>query len=133
MLLQFSVNAKKKTPLHIYHHQVTFYKCFLMIVLVRFNLVLCIGNLQVSLCHIICHLAFSIRNYYWHHNQVTYTVKGTSVDNLKKGLASRTINLAIVSKLNLQKCSFPFSLLVTTNTTHIIQSLIDHFHLPICL
>lgn len=124
------------------HHQITLLKHFLTSMLVCINLVLSIGSLQVSshlnmnlrsfFCHIIC--CFVSSNYYWYDSQIINTARGTCIDKLKRSLTSRSIHHAILSELDLKACSFPVSLVVTTNTTqHIIQSSIDKFHLSICL
>lgn len=113
-----------------------------MSMLVCISLVLSIGNLQVSshlgvnlrnfFCHIISYFVSS--NYCWYDNHIINTTWGTCIYNLKRNLTNRLIHRVILSELNLKACSFPISLVFTTNTIqHIIQSSIDHFHLSICL
>lgn len=124
------------------HHQFTLPKHFLTSMLVCISLVLSIGSLQVSshlgmnLRSLFCHMSccFASSNYCWYDSHIINIAWGTCIDNLKMSLTNRSIHHTILSELDLKACSFPVSLVVTTNTTqHIIQSSIDHFHLSICL
>ena len=69
-----------------------------------------------------------------HDSQITNMAWGTSVDNLKRSLTSRSIYHTVVSKLDLRQGGFLVSLAVNTSTLkHIVQSAIDCLCLTICL
>lgn len=119
-LLQLSMNTRKMTSLLMSHHQISFLKHLLALTLVCFSLVLSINSLQMSsnlsmnlkspFCHIIC--CFALSCWYRHDSQITNMGWGTSVYNLKRNLASRSIDHIVVSKIDLRQGSFLICLLV---------------------
>lgn len=59
---------------------------------------------------------------------------GNKCSNPERGIVSRSIDRAVISKLELKQSSVLVSLLVTTNILqYIAQNVIDHFCLIICL
>lgn len=119
-LLHLSMNTRKMTSPLMSHHQISFLKHLLALTLVCFSLVLSINSLQMSsnlsmnlkslFCHIICCFASSC--WHRHDSQITNMVWGTSVYNLKRNLASRSIDHIAVSKIDLRQGSYLILLLV---------------------
>lgn len=118
--LQLSMNTRKMTSPQMSHHQISFLKHLLALTLVCFSLVLSINSLQMSsnlsmnlknfFCHIIC--CFASSRCHRHDRQITNMAWGTSVYNLKRNLASRSIDYIAVSKIDLRQGNFLISLLV---------------------
>lgn len=119
-LLHLSMNTRKMTSPLMSHHQISFLKHLLALTLVCFSLVLSINSLQMSsnlsmnlkslFCHIICCFASSC--WHRHDSQITNMVWGTSVYNLKRNIASRSIDHIAVSKIDLRQGSYLILLLV---------------------